>query len=121
MLASGSGHAEVVDYLLEAGADPNLQNHSGHTALRLAKAAQVREVFFKHMGAAVGNEENSAIQPQRHSRAPQATAGNRIIAREFVPLRGIELRVVFIGWAVVLFGGCSFRYLWNVGSILCSC
>lgn len=36
MLASLAGHENVIDILLEGGADPNLANEAGETALILA-------------------------------------------------------------------------------------
>jgi ankyrin repeat protein len=35
-MASGNGHDEIVSYLIEAGADLNLQNETGNTALHWA-------------------------------------------------------------------------------------
>ena len=37
MVAAQRGHAEIVEILLKAGADPKVENEEGHTALELAK------------------------------------------------------------------------------------
>jgi hypothetical protein len=45
MMAAGRGHLEIVQLLLSAGADPNVTNHEGETALDLAKGREVRELL----------------------------------------------------------------------------
>ncbi|MBI5410745.1 MAG: ankyrin repeat domain-containing protein [Nitrospirae bacterium] len=44
MMAASRGHIEVVQYLLERGADPTLEDASGHTALYHARAWKQRDV-----------------------------------------------------------------------------
>ena len=42
MGASAGGHTEVVKVLLEAGADPNLKNEDGNTALMVGIIGRTR-------------------------------------------------------------------------------
>jgi ankyrin repeat protein len=41
MMAARSGNLEIVQLLLDGGADPGVTNHKGQTALDLAKGHQV--------------------------------------------------------------------------------
>jgi len=45
MMAAGIGNPEIVRLLLGAGADPQVTNHQGKTALDLAKGREVRELL----------------------------------------------------------------------------
>ena len=45
MTAAAKGDPVIVQLLLAAGADPNLPNHKGQTALDLAKGDEVRDLL----------------------------------------------------------------------------
>jgi ankyrin repeat protein len=45
-VAARRGYQEVVEMLLEAGADPNAETHHGETALHLAASRPAEEVPF---------------------------------------------------------------------------
>lgn len=48
MLAASNSHADTVQLLLEKGANPELQDAEGNTALSLAKAMDAKEAI-KHL------------------------------------------------------------------------
>ncbi|MFV2073991.1 MAG: ankyrin repeat domain-containing protein [Thermoanaerobaculales bacterium] len=45
MIAAGDGNLEMVDLLLTRGADPDVANHEGETALDLAKGREVEDLL----------------------------------------------------------------------------
>ena len=58
MCATRNGHLNVVQYLIKEGANPNIKNNEGKTALDLAEENRHEEVaeFLRNAGAKHGNE-----------------------------------------------------------------
>ena len=47
MNASYNGHLKIVKFLIENGADINIKNNDGKTALDLAKTEEIKKVLRK--------------------------------------------------------------------------
>lgn len=47
MRASWRGYSEILQYLIEIGADINIKNYKGETALDLADNEEIKEVLRK--------------------------------------------------------------------------
>ncbi|MFZ1428725.1 MAG: sigma-70 family RNA polymerase sigma factor [Geminicoccaceae bacterium] len=98
ILAAGRGHAEVCRLLIEAGADPELQDNDGQDALAVARAGRHSHIVALLAGVtvpAIGEEDavalgcaspadgpapledHSAAAPPNVAEAPADTAGNR--------------------------------------------
>lgn len=84
-LAVKHNHFRLVEFLLEAGADPSLQNEAGHTPLDLAKDRQTA-LLIRVLLEKRGQAESEALT-DRSMRPSHCSAQGTIESSEFKKLK----------------------------------